>query len=140
MSQSIKLLSCPFCNEPGFDLVGLKMHLIRGWCEVAGALSIALPESRPIPSTPVPPSPKLGSSTLAESIKEVEYTPNAASGEVDAVRIEKIATSWSNSALEGLRQNSKELKCDDGYLLWDNGKSILKEYFESAILEFKNLK
>lgn len=27
-------LSCPFCGEDDFDLVGLKRHLSRGWCEV----------------------------------------------------------------------------------------------------------
>lgn len=24
---------CPFCGEKSFDLVGLKFHLISGWCE-----------------------------------------------------------------------------------------------------------
>jgi hypothetical protein len=24
---------CPFCGEDDFDLVGLKIHLERGWCE-----------------------------------------------------------------------------------------------------------
>ena len=24
---------CPFCGEGDFDLVGLKMHLLRGWCD-----------------------------------------------------------------------------------------------------------
>lgn len=23
---------CPFCNEKDFDLIGLKAHLLRGWC------------------------------------------------------------------------------------------------------------
>jgi hypothetical protein len=23
---------CPFCNEDDFDLLGLKFHLVRGWC------------------------------------------------------------------------------------------------------------
>jgi hypothetical protein len=26
-------LTCPFCNEPDFDKIGLKRHLLRGWCE-----------------------------------------------------------------------------------------------------------
>ena len=26
-------LSCPFCKESDFDLVGLKIHLERGYCE-----------------------------------------------------------------------------------------------------------
>lgn len=25
---------CPFCLEDDFDLIGLKYHLQRGWCEV----------------------------------------------------------------------------------------------------------
>lgn len=25
---------CPFCKETGFDLIGLKIHIERGWCEV----------------------------------------------------------------------------------------------------------
>lgn len=28
---------CPFCGEPDMDLVGLKMHLTRGWCEAFNA-------------------------------------------------------------------------------------------------------
>jgi uncharacterized Zn-finger protein len=24
---------CPFCGEDDFDLLGLKFHLVRGWCE-----------------------------------------------------------------------------------------------------------
>lgn len=30
MSASIK---CPFCGEDDFDLIGLKAHFMRGWCE-----------------------------------------------------------------------------------------------------------
>lgn len=26
--------TCPFCGEKDFDLLGLKNHLIRGWCDV----------------------------------------------------------------------------------------------------------
>jgi hypothetical protein len=29
MSDSIQ---CPFCPEKDFDLIGLKRHLMRGWC------------------------------------------------------------------------------------------------------------
>lgn len=25
---------CPFCHETDFDLIGLKMHIQRGWCKV----------------------------------------------------------------------------------------------------------
>lgn len=24
---------CPFCGEEDFDLIGLKIHLIVGWCD-----------------------------------------------------------------------------------------------------------
>ena len=27
------LISCPFCKEHGFDMVGLKHHIMNGWCE-----------------------------------------------------------------------------------------------------------
>lgn len=26
-------VKCPWCGEDGFDLPGLKMHLMRGWCQ-----------------------------------------------------------------------------------------------------------
>ena len=29
----MKFLTCPFCAENGFDMVGLKAHFYR-WCEV----------------------------------------------------------------------------------------------------------
>ena len=25
---------CPFCREGNFDLYGLQLHLLRGWCEI----------------------------------------------------------------------------------------------------------
>lgn len=27
-------LTCPFCKEDDFDAIGLKLHLLRGWCSV----------------------------------------------------------------------------------------------------------
>jgi hypothetical protein len=27
-------VTCPFCGETDFDLIGLKIHFTRGWCEV----------------------------------------------------------------------------------------------------------
>lgn len=27
-------VECPFCDEPDFDLVGLKHHLLAGHCDV----------------------------------------------------------------------------------------------------------
>jgi len=26
-------VECPFCKETGFDLIGLKIHYIRFWCD-----------------------------------------------------------------------------------------------------------
>lgn len=26
-------MKCPFCNEGGFDSIGLKRHLLIGWCD-----------------------------------------------------------------------------------------------------------
>lgn len=31
-------LKCPFCSETGFDLLGLKSHLLNGDCEVFNKL------------------------------------------------------------------------------------------------------
>lgn len=31
--MSHELISCPFCGEADFDLIGLKIHLTRGHCE-----------------------------------------------------------------------------------------------------------
>lgn len=30
-------VSCPFCQEADFDLIGLKSHYLRGWCDVFNA-------------------------------------------------------------------------------------------------------
>ena len=27
-------VECPFCGEKDFDLIGLKIHFNRGWCQV----------------------------------------------------------------------------------------------------------
>ena len=27
-------MECPFCHEDDFDEIGLKRHLLSGWCEV----------------------------------------------------------------------------------------------------------
>lgn len=32
-------ISCPFCKESDFDLVGLKSHLVNGDCEVFNNIS-----------------------------------------------------------------------------------------------------
>lgn len=31
---------CPFCEKSGFDLVSLKLHLIKGECEVFNELPV----------------------------------------------------------------------------------------------------
>lgn len=33
-------LVCPFCNEQDFDLIGLKIHLIKGYCDKFNELVI----------------------------------------------------------------------------------------------------
>lgn len=32
-AHGIDTVVCPFCKEDDFDLIGLKMHLVNGWCE-----------------------------------------------------------------------------------------------------------
>ena len=32
-SSCVIYINCPFCGERGFDLVGLKSHLLNGDCE-----------------------------------------------------------------------------------------------------------
>lgn len=29
-----EVVECPFCHETNFDLIGLKLHFERGWCDV----------------------------------------------------------------------------------------------------------
>lgn len=33
---------CPFCKEKGYDLIGLKYHLLQGYCKVFN--SVITPE------------------------------------------------------------------------------------------------
>lgn len=35
-----KLISCPFCKEDDFDLIGLKGHLINGYCEEFNVIKV----------------------------------------------------------------------------------------------------
>ena len=35
-----QIISCPFCGEDDFDLLGLQWHLERRWCVVYGTLTI----------------------------------------------------------------------------------------------------
>lgn len=37
--ENAEEISCPFCGENDFDLLGLKIHLMRGWCEQFEALN-----------------------------------------------------------------------------------------------------
>ena len=42
-------LQCPFCKERDFDDIGLKAHLLRGWCDQfndVDTLASSLPERR----------------------------------------------------------------------------------------------
>ena len=34
---------CPFCNECGFDLIGLKNHYKMGWCEIYNTTTEIVP-------------------------------------------------------------------------------------------------
>jgi hypothetical protein len=34
MEQMDQDIICPFCGEKDFDLVGLKIHIVMGWCDV----------------------------------------------------------------------------------------------------------
>ena len=52
---------CPFCSEPGFDLLGLKLHLTNGHCVIFENLSedeerkaflARFPAPPPQPTTP----------------------------------------------------------------------------------------
>jgi hypothetical protein len=36
-TKSLSAVVCPFCKEGDFDLIGLKSHFMRGWCEVFNA-------------------------------------------------------------------------------------------------------
>ena len=37
---------CPFCGEGNFDIVGLKTHLVRGWCDKFNETSLDVPHTR----------------------------------------------------------------------------------------------
>lgn len=41
--MSEKTIYCPFCYEDDFDLIGLKIHLINGWCDVFNGVKIPTP-------------------------------------------------------------------------------------------------
>jgi 4-hydroxy-3-methylbut-2-en-1-yl diphosphate synthase IspG/GcpE len=45
-AAEIKLIKCPFCGEDDFDLIGLKHHLEREWCEIYNELP-ATDEQKP---------------------------------------------------------------------------------------------
>jgi hypothetical protein len=34
MPAETKYFECPFCKEPDFDLIGLKNHFEKGYCDV----------------------------------------------------------------------------------------------------------
>lgn len=37
-------VTCQFCGEGDFDLIGLKMHLRFGWCEAFEAIPSVAPQ------------------------------------------------------------------------------------------------
>ena len=44
--SSADWLACPWCKDPDFDAVGLKLHIINGHCDVFNELSVSLPVTR----------------------------------------------------------------------------------------------
>lgn len=38
-------INCPFCNQEGFDLIGLKHHFMMGYCDVYNS-TISVEEER----------------------------------------------------------------------------------------------
>ena len=36
------MITCPFCNEGDFDLVGLKLHIANNFCEEYNNLDVSL--------------------------------------------------------------------------------------------------
>ena len=38
LPKSGELFPCPFCEEPEFDLIGIKHHLKSGYCKVFEAI------------------------------------------------------------------------------------------------------
>ncbi len=45
------LISCPFCGEKDFDLIGLKIHIYTGYCEKYDKINIQKPTYIPLPAT-----------------------------------------------------------------------------------------
>jgi 4-hydroxy-3-methylbut-2-en-1-yl diphosphate synthase IspG/GcpE len=39
-----ELIACPFCGDVDFDLIGLKRHLLNGWCECFNEVDIYIPQ------------------------------------------------------------------------------------------------
>ena len=46
-----ELKACPFCEETDFDLIGLKLHLIR-WCQVYAETDAIAALQRELHGTP----------------------------------------------------------------------------------------
>lgn len=39
-------LECPFCGEVDFDYIGLKAHLLKGWCDMFESVPPIIAELR----------------------------------------------------------------------------------------------
>jgi len=39
-------IKCPFCGEDDFDLFGLKIHLLNGWCEIFNSIEDRQPNEK----------------------------------------------------------------------------------------------
>lgn len=36
--ETVDTMLCPFCKDDGFDLVGVRNHIIKGYCEVLNSI------------------------------------------------------------------------------------------------------
>ncbi len=46
--HEIQFLDCPFCESHDFDLLGLKIHLLNGWCDRFNGIGREIPTSRDV--------------------------------------------------------------------------------------------
>lgn len=40
-ADEVEYLTCPFCGTNDFDAIGLKGHLLRGWCDEFEAVELS---------------------------------------------------------------------------------------------------
>lgn len=56
--MSYEMLTCPFCKEQDFDAIGLKQHLLVGWCEAFN--KVEPPASQCAPDSSISPGSERG--------------------------------------------------------------------------------